>query len=232
VRVEDVGNGNGGKDLDILGTSVGTEVNGQLKQVIDGTATATVTIDDDDKLTDVVTKINALNRGVTASILNDGTRQRLSITANNTGAANELLLDTSNTRLSLQEVSSGRDALLLYGKSGSGGVLISSSTNTFRNVEYGLDVTVNQGTQTPVTVNVSSTTSSLTSTLKDFVSSYNSIRDNLDKLTSYDATTSTAGVLFGSSEALQVDTDISHLITQQFFGVSQSKSLGEVSTNS
>lgn len=231
ITVEDVGNGTAAKDLHILGTSIGIEVNGQLKQVIDGTATATVTIDDDDKLGDIVTKINALNRGVTASILNDGTRQRLSITSNKTGAASELLLDTSKTRLSLQEVSSGRDALMLYGTSGAGGVLISSSTNTFKNVVSGLDITVNQGTQAPVTVNVSSSTSSLTSALKDFVSSYNSLRDNLDKLTSYDATTSTAGVLFASSEALQVDTNVSHLITQRFFGVGQFQSLAEIGIN-
>jgi flagellar hook-associated protein 2 len=231
ITVQDVGNGTAAKDLHILGTSIGAEVNGQLKQVVDGTATTTVTIDDDDKLSDVVTKINALNRGVTASILNDGTRQRLSITSNNTGAANELLLDTSNTRLALQEVSGGKDALMLYGTSGAGGVLISSSTNTFKNVVSGLDITVNQGTQSPVTVNVSSSTSALTSTLKDFVSSYNSLRDNLDKLTAYDATTSTAGVLFASSEALQVDTNVSHLITQRFFGVGQFQSLAEVGIN-
>jgi len=65
---------------------VATDVNGITKEVIDGTATATVTIDDDDKLSDVVAKINALGRGVTASLLNDGTRQRLSLSVDKAGA--------------------------------------------------------------------------------------------------------------------------------------------------
>src|SRR5204863_657181 len=59
ITVTEVGNGTSAKDLHILGTSVAATVDNVSKQVIDGTATATVTIDADDKLTDVVSKINA-----------------------------------------------------------------------------------------------------------------------------------------------------------------------------
>jgi flagellar hook-associated protein 2 len=161
-------------------------------------------------------------------VLIDGARQRLSLSVDKSGAANELLVDTTNTRISLQEVSSGRDALLLYGTSGSGGILLSSSSNTFSNVVDGLDVNIKDGSTTPVTVNVSSSTTSLVSTAKDFVASYNSLRDTLDKMTDFDATALTTGVLFGSSEALQVESSISNLITQRFFGVGQFQSLSEV----
>lgn len=231
ITVTEVGNGTAAKDLHLLGTSVATDVNGVTKEVIDGTATATVTIDDDDKLSDVVAKINALGRGVTASLLNDGTRQRLSLSVDKSGAANELLLDTTNTRIAFQEVSSGRDALLQYGTSGSSGVLISSSSNTFKNVVDGLDITVKDGTLEPVTVNVSSSTTSLVSNAKDFVAAYNSLRDVLDKMTAFDANTLTAGILFGSSEALQVESSISNLITKRFFGVGKFESLAEVGIN-
>lgn len=121
ITVAEVGSDSTAEDLRLLGTSVETNIGGQLKQVIDGTATATVAIDADDKLSDVVAKINALNQGVTASILNDGARQRLSLSANDSGAANELLVDTSSSSFSLQEISSGRDALVLYGSSGTAG---------------------------------------------------------------------------------------------------------------
>ena len=228
ITVIEVGNGTAAKDLRLLGTSVATDVDGQMKQVIDGTATTTVTIDADDKLSDVVSKINSLGRGVTASVLNDGTRQRLSLSVDKTGAGNELLLDTTNTRLSLQEVSSGHDALLLYGTSGSGGVLISSTSNTFTSVVDGLDLTVKEGSLSPVTVSVSSSTGPLVSTAKDFVSAYNSLRDTLDKMTAFDETSLTTGILFGSTEALQVESNISNLITQRFFGVGQYQSLAEV----
>ncbi len=228
ITVTDVGTGTTSKDLNLLGTSSSVTIDGSPKQVIDGTATATVTIAADDKLSDVVAKINALNRGVTASVLNDGTRQRLTLSVNQSGAANELLVDTSNTRLSLQEVSSGRDALLLYGSSGTGGVLVSSSSNQFDNIVDGLNLTVNDGTLKPVTVTVSSSTDSLVSTAKEFVSAYNSLHDTLGKLTSFDPDALTTGILFGTREALQVDTSISRLITSRFFGVGQFQSLAAV----
>ncbi len=228
ISVTEVGNGTTAKDLNLLGTSNFATVDGVQKQVIDGSSTATVTITADDTLSTLVSKINALNRGVTASLLNDGTRQRLSLAVNKSGAANELLIDTSDTPLSFQELSSGRDALLQYGSSGPGGVLLSSSSNTFKNVVNGLDVTVNNGTLSPVTVNVSTSTDSLVSTAKQFVSAYNSLRTTLDKLTAYDSTAQTTGLLFGTTEALQVDTNLTNLITSPYFGLGQFQSLASV----
>ena len=80
-------------------------------------------------------------------------------------------------------------------------------------------------------MNVSSSTTSLVSNAKDFVAAYNSLRDTLDKMTAFDANTLTAGILFGSSEALQVESNISNLITKRFFGVGQFQSLAEVGIN-
>jgi flagellar hook-associated protein 2 len=228
ITVTEVGNRTSAKDLHILGTSTAVTIGGVPTQVIDGTATSTVTIDADDKLTDVVSKINALDRGVTASILNEGSRQRLSLSVNKSGAANELLIDTTDTRLSLQEITSARDALLSFGSVGAGGVLISSTSNKFENVVDGLNVTVNDGTLKPVTVNVTSSTTNLVSTAKEFVKSYNSLRDALGKATAFDADALTTGILFGTTEALQVDSHISNLITSRFFGVGQFQSLAAV----
>lgn len=228
ITVTAVGNATTAKDLRLLGTSVSKTIDGATTQVIDGTATATITIDSDDTLSDVVTKINVANRGITASILNAGGQQRLSISADKTGAGNEMLIDTSNSTLSLQEISSGRDALVLYGASGGSGVLISSTTNQFSNIVNGIDLTIKDGTQKPVTVAVTSTSSKLVSNVKEFVAAYNSIRDTLDKTTSYDADSQTTGLLFGTSEALRVDSDLSYLITSRFYGVGEFDSLAEV----
>jgi flagellar hook-associated protein 2 len=228
IKVEAVGNDTTAKDLRLLGSSTLQTINGLQKEVIDGTATATVAIEATDTLSTLVTKINALNRGVTASILNDGTRQRLSVSANNSGAANELLVDTNGTSLGLQEISQGRDAVVVYGSSGSGGVLVSSSTNQFSNIVSGLDLTIKGTSDTPVTVNVASTSSSLVKGAKDFVAAYNSVRTTLDKVTAFNATDLTTGILFGSNETLRVDTDLSRLIGSKFFGVGQYNSLASV----
>lgn len=228
ITVTAVGNDTTAKDLRLLGTSSEVTIDGQPKQVLDGSATATVAIDANDTLSDLVTKINALNRGVTASLLNDGTRQRLSVSADNSGAANELLIDTRDTALSLQEISSGRDALVQYGSSGTGGVLISSSTNQFGNVVDGLDLTVNDGSLKPVTVSVKASSSALVGGVKEFVAAYNSLRDTLGKATVFNAEDLTTGILFGTQAALRVDSDISRVITSRFFGVGQFESLSAI----
>jgi flagellar hook-associated protein 2 len=228
INVTNVGSGTTAADLRLAGTSVETDFGGVLKQAIDGTATAIVTIDADDKLSDVVEKINALDRGVTASILNDGARQRLSLSVGETGAANELLVDTSATSLSLQEISSGRDALLLYGSSGAGGVRISSSTNEFEDVIAGLNLTVNDGTLEPVIVSVNTSSSSLVSGVKEFVAAYNSLRETLDEATEFNEEDLTTGILFGTHEALRVESDLSRLLTSRFFGVGQFQSLAGI----
>jgi flagellar hook-associated protein 2 len=145
---------------------------------------------------------------------------------NKSGAANALLVDTSDTTLSLQEISSGRDALILYGTSG--GALISSSTNDFQNVVDGLNLTVVDGTLAPVTVSVKATSSSVVSNAKEFVAAYNSFRKSLDTTTDFNEENLTTGILFGSSVALQADTGLTNIITDRFFGVGEFESLEEV----
>ncbi len=228
ITVTAVGNRTTAADLRLLGTSVETNIDGQPKQVIDGTATATVTINADDKLSDVVAKINALNKGLTASILNDGSRQRLSLSASATGSANEMLVDASATAFSLQEISRGRDALVLYGSSGATGALVSSSTNEFKNVVEGVTLTVNDGSLKPVTVSVSATSTALVGGVKEFVAAYNSLRTTLDSATSFNETDMTTGILFGSNAALRTKTDLARLVTSQYSGVGQFSSLSAV----
>jgi flagellar hook-associated protein 2 len=228
IKVLAVGNDTTAKDLRLLGTSVEKSINGLPTQVIDGTATSTVTIDSDDKLSDVVTKINALDAGVTASILNDGTLQRLSISADKSGAANAFLFDTSNSSIALEQISAGQDAVVAYGSTAAGGVLIGSSTNTFSNIVSGLDLTLVNGSQKPVTVNVSASSAAAVSGAKEFVAAYNSLQTTLDKATSFNAEDLTTGILFGTNTALRVDNDLAQVVTARFFGAGQFESLCSV----
>jgi flagellar hook-associated protein 2 len=92
----------------------------------------------------------------------------------------------------------------------------------------GLNITVNSGSQTPVQINVASSSDSLVSTVKQFVSAYNSIRTNLDKVTAFDPTALTTGILFGSSETLQIDSNLSQLVNGNYFGNGQFTSLSQL----
>lgn len=227
LSVSEVGNGTTAKDLRILGSAVEVDIEGTPTQVIDGTGTVTVEIGEDDTLVDLVATINALNRGVTAGILNDGVGQRLTLTAGTTGAAGELLIDTTASSLSLQEVAPARDAVLLYGSGDSptSGLLIGSSTNTFSNVVNGLDVTIQSGTSEPVTVTVAASNTSLTSTVQELVDAYNSIRDTIDETTVFNEEDLTTGILFGRNEPLRIESDLTRILTSRFFGVGEFQSL-------
>ncbi|TWU25560.1 flagellar filament capping protein FliD [Bythopirellula polymerisocia] len=223
-------NGTVATDLNLLGSSVELDINGTPTQVLDGTSINSFAIEEDDTLSDIVKKINDLGAGVTASLLNDGQGVRLSLTVDRTGAANALLLDFDEANFQFQEISKAQDALLQFGtvQAGAGGILVTSATNTFKEVVSGLNLNIQKASSTPVSITVASNDTGLVTAAEDFVASYNALRDELESLTSFDETAQTTGLLFGTGEALRVDTQLSRLITDRHFGLGSFQTLGEV----
>ncbi len=217
-------------DLNLVGTSVAVDIEGIPTQVIDGTTVNSLEVEAGDTLEEVVTKINAFNRGVTASLLNDGQGARLSLTVNKTGAANAILLDLDEASFQFQEITTAQDALLQFGtiQQSGGGILVTSASNTFREVVSGVNLTIQKPSTSAINVSVSSNDSALVTTAEEFVKAYNSLRDDLDKLTDFDADALTTGLLFGTNEALRVDTELSRLLTDKFFGLGTFDSLSDV----
>ena len=229
LSVAEVGSGRIATDLKLLGSAEVVDIGGTPTQVINGTSTSTVAIGAEDTLADVAETINDLNAGVTASVVNDGAGQRLSIVVNKTGSANELQLDTTDSAFSLSQVSTARDGLLVYGSTDSGnGILISSSGNTFSNVVDGLNLTVKAGTKEAVTVTVASSTTTLTKNVQNFVDAFNSLRTNIDTVTAYNEDTQTTGILFGTTAVLRVESDLNRLLSGRFFGVGTHQSLASL----
>ena len=217
-------------DLGLAGTSVEVDIQGTPTEVIDGTSITTVTIDQDDTLEDIVETINALDGGVTASIFYDGQGYRLSLAGENTGAANELLLELQNSVFQFQETSSARDAILQFGdaQSATGGILITSRDNDFNQVISGLDLTIQQASTSPVTITVTKSDASFVDAVDDFVASYNAYRDTLDESTSFNEEDLTTGLLFGTTEALRVETAISRALTDRYLGLGTFQSLEQI----
>ena len=90
LKVADVGNGTAAADLRIAGTGVDVTRQGVPAHVIDGSTTLRVELDGDDTLDDLVSRINAADAGVSASVFFSGTGTapyRLSLTSQYTGAA-------------------------------------------------------------------------------------------------------------------------------------------------
>jgi flagellar hook-associated protein 2 len=233
LAVEDVGRGKAATALRLVGEAVTIDIEGTPTQVIDGALTATIDIQAEDTLADVIEKINDLDAGVRASVLSTGsgaTPYRLSLVSEETGRDAQMMIDTGSIDLGLQEINTGQDALLLLGRPDSpgAGMLLSAPTNTFDQVVDGLQLAVNGTSTEPVTVEVSNTDAKAVSELKGLVEKYNALRKRLDELTYFNEADNTTGILFGTSEALRIDTGFTRLLSDRFNGVGSVKWLEEL----
>ncbi len=134
LKVEDVGSGTAAKQLKIAGTSQTLTVGNASVKGIDGKLDFKVTTTATDTVADLVTKLNAADDSLSASLLTLGTSGvRLAISSSASGSRGRLALDTSALTVSFTETSKAQDALI----SVSGGVLVSSSSNKFEGVAPG-----------------------------------------------------------------------------------------------
>jgi flagellar hook-associated protein 2 len=225
LKVTDV-NGSAAKDLKIAGEGLKSG----LDQVIDGIGLFSSSTRAKTGLNALAAKINSLDAGVEAAAVFDGAGYRLSITSKSTGAENQILVDAGETSFEFEQTSLGQDALLLYGSGAGagGGVLLSSSDGNFSDAIVGVDLAVKDSSPSPVTVTVASSDDELVKAFQDIVSSYNAVRTDLDKLTAFDGETFTTGLLFGTSEAIQIDQRLSRAVTDRYFGVGRLQSLAEI----
>jgi len=223
LTVADQGTGQSAANLHLAGSAIGG--------TIDGSTTIKLQLAAGDTLDTLVSKINGLKAGVAASTLNDGSGSlpaHLSLLSGVTGRAGELLIDGSDVGLSFQDLTSAQDAVLQVGASANRGVLLSSSSNTFKSVVPGLDVTLSGETTDPVTVTVDQSSDKIASAIQLFIDQYNKLRDKLDTYTAFNATDGTTGTLFGTNEALHMDSDVSHAIFDTYFNDGAIRSLAEL----
>lgn len=153
--------------------------------------------------------INAQNGGVRASLVNDGSGQpyRLVLQAADTGAAasvsdiqvtgalgGSLQLDAATRQ-------AGQDAKLSIN-----GIAIQSAGNIVEGAIQG--VTLNIAAAGDASLQVVRDGDSIKGGVQKFVDAYNSLVQTLGSLTSYDASTQTAGVLLGDSTVRSVQSQL------------------------
>ncbi|MBN2476188.1 MAG: flagellar filament capping protein FliD [Pirellulales bacterium] len=221
------GNSTTASDLHLLNATREALINGQPFQVVNGRPSSGVRT-----LEDLRQAINELNAGVTATTFLDGSSRpfRLSLISNQAGKAGQLVVDTSQLGFSMEETVAARDAKLVFGsaENAAAGVLVSSSSNTFRGVLPGVTLQVQQASSQPVTVTIARSDTDLVANVKAMVENYNRFRAKLSEVTAYDVETDTRSVLTGDSAALRLDTELSQLISGRFLGVGSIQSLAEV----
>lgn len=170
----------------------------------DGSETS-VAIAADSSLEDIRDAINAdENAGVNATIINDGTQDRLALSSRETGADASIsdftfsdtapfAADTANT---LQD---GTDAALNVN-----GIDITSPTNQVEGAIQG--VTLNLQSEGDSTVAVEQDTRAVREAITSFVDSYNALKEAAGELTSFDEETGQAGPLNGDSTVRTVES--------------------------
>ena len=213
------------KSLNLAGTAASATSN-----FIDGSFRRTITVLPSDTLDNVVSKINAAQAGVSASVISDGsavTPYRLQLTSTQSGEAGRVIVDASGTTsLNLATIADGNDARIFVGSSNPAkALLISRPTNSISGVID--NVTINlTGTSasttgtTPVTLTVSQDTSAIETAVNAFITTFNAVTNQVNTATSYDPTTQQAGVLFGDGTTNQIESDLTNAILQPAQGVS------------
>lgn len=211
-------------------------------------AAQTVTIDAaHNSLSGVRDAINAANIGVSATIINDGTGYKLSLTSTDTGAANSLKItvasdsagtNVDNTGLSilaydpagtlgngknmLQKVAAQDATFNLDGITG-----ISKPSNTVTDVIQGVTLNLlnKSASGVPATLSVTKSTSSVQSAVQNFINAYNDLNKTLKDLTAYDPKTNQAAILLGDSTILTLQRQLRSMLTSNVSGLSGSYKL-------
>ncbi|MBX3649615.1 MAG: flagellar filament capping protein FliD [Rhodocyclaceae bacterium] len=180
-------------------------------------AAATISIDSGkSSLAGVRDAINAANAGVSASIINDGSGNRLVIASKDTGVANALKItvadddlgNTDNSGLSqlAYDASTGGTTNLsqtVAAQNASAvidGIAISKSSNTISDAIEGVTLTLlNENTPSATTFSVSRDTAGVQTSVQSFVKAYNDLNKTVTDLSKYDAANKKASLLTGEA---------------------------------
>ncbi len=231
LSVSDVGSGKSALQLGIAGTASEQTSAGVAVSGLDGSRTIRIATTAETSVSELVEQINALPHGpVNASLLNvsAGVGSRLQLNSRNSGQQGRVTLG-GEVGLGFSETARARDALLAFGANEtSGGVLVSSSTNTFRDVVADVEFTVGEASTAPVTVTVAENTENIGKQVSAFVEQFNKLRIKLDEVTKFDSASNTVGVLFGKSSALRVDMAYGRFFSGTHVGAGPIKSLNQL----
>jgi len=175
--------------------------------------------------------INGAEMGITASIIFDGTYQRLTLSAGDTGAANSLEItvadddgnNTDGTGLSLLAFSSAATNMIQTqaAQNVSGltidGIAVASASNTLTNVINGLAVNLLEAGSSTLTVAYDK--DSVSSAVSSFVEKYNGLISTINDLSSYNVDTGEAGLLNGDGVLRNIDTQVRRIFSQTVTGL-------------
>ncbi len=203
----------------------GTYSSGTFTLNADKAAQSIVISPSNSSLAGIRDAINQADAGVTASIVNDGSGNRLVIASKDTGVSNALKITTidsdgnnsDNTGLSqfVYDASTGGVSNLAETVAASNasfiidGISISKASNKVTDAIEGVTIDLlkaNPGSTT--TLNLAHDTASTQSAVTSFVKAFNELNKTIVDLSKYDATTKQASILTGDSTVRSIQTSL------------------------
>jgi flagellar hook-associated protein 2 len=188
--------------------------------------------------------INAKNASVSASIVNDGTGNRLVITSKDTGEVNSLKVsvaddDGNNTDTgglsalaydpvassnNMTQMTAAKNALLNVD-----GMSISKASNTVSDVIQGVTLTLKSVTSASNTLSVGTDTDTIQSSVQSFVDAYNALNTSMRNLTKFVSAGSSAnGALLGDSTARNIMVKLKSMLSASSPTATTYKTLSDV----
>lgn len=225
-----------------VGTAVGTgTLTIQLGKWADGsfetdTGTNPLVIEvaaGEDSPTAIAQKINAAGASVVATVVNDGTGERLLLRSKSTGESSGFRVqaqdddgnngdDAGLSRLAFDPeagafgmAAAALSASTQYAQNAKAtlnGIALTSDSNTFSSAVPGLSFTAVKPTTTPVEVRVAVDEATITKLANEFVTAYNATNTLINQLTSYDAENKQAALLQGDATTLSLQNALRRLV--------------------
>lgn len=189
-----------------------------------------ITIPADATLSDVRNAINAAGAGITASLVSDGTGQRLMLRSTDSGTQQAFRIavddsdgghgDTSGLSAlafdpagaagagrNLQQTETAQDALVKVN-----GLDVTASGNRLEGVIENVVIDVRRQTTAPVEITVASDADTVRASLDAFVKAYNELNKLIADQTRYDPASKIAGPLQGNQSAVRVQQQLREML--------------------
>jgi len=203
---------------------------GTLAISVGGGTPVNVTIDGSNNTLDGIRQaINDANAGVTATIINDGTTNRLVLRSNTSGSVGNISVTVTDDgsggthalsgldSASLVQTQAADDAMLTIN-----GLAITRTSNTITDAIAGVTLNLTKGTLASpgvATLTVAADTGATTTAINNFVSAYNTAVNLLKTDSAYDAANKKAAVLNGDSTVRTLQSQLSNLVQTSVSGI-------------
>ncbi len=196
-------------------------------QVGSGTATD-IAISADDKLDDVIGKINSAGLKVTASAFFDGTTYRIQLRGQESGAANALTISENGTSFGFNDAGNttqiAQDARIKLDNQ----FTITSSTNQVTGAIRGVTLALTAESASPITVSVENDPAALKTKLTALVDAYNAVVGKVKEVAGNGGTKATDALLAGDSTLRSITSRISSALQKDVGGSSAYRTLGSI----